>query len=115
MLLIFLKKFLFGPIGHFGPENDTSSKLWNPTKDFLRIFYNETGQEVHENYINGFHERNSYSRQMDIGPKIMHSHNCGSTARSFFRFCTIKETKRQIKIKLIVFLEKILFRAIGPF
>ena len=57
MFLLYLEKFLFGLLGHFGLENDASSELWIGSKDFLKIFQNEKGQAVCENYINGFSQK----------------------------------------------------------
>ena len=46
MLLLFPEKFLFGLIGHFGPENDASVELWIRSKDFLKTFHNERYKKV---------------------------------------------------------------------
>lgn len=74
MLLLFLKKkFMFGSMGHFSPENNASSELWICFKDFFRIFHNEGGQEVHENYI----------KLVILAPKMTHGHNSGSTLKVF--------------------------------
>ena len=35
----------------------------------FEILHNERGQEVHENYINGFSETNSHLGKWAIGPK----------------------------------------------
>ena len=50
-----------------------------------------------------------------LGPKIVHSHNCrfahphnsGSTRRILFTFCTIKGSKRQMRMIVIIFQNKI--------
>ena len=47
MLLLFPKKILLAPMGHFGPEYDASLEFWICFKDFLKIFHNERGQESH--------------------------------------------------------------------
>ena len=57
MLLLFLKKKkknLFGLLGHFGQKNNASSELCIGSKDFLKIFQNEKGQELCENYVKDF-------------------------------------------------------------
>ena len=52
-----MKKFLLGPIGCSGPKNGASSELWICSKDFISIFHNKTGQDLHENYDDDFSER----------------------------------------------------------
>ena len=47
MLLLFPKKILLAPMGHFGPEYDVSLEFLICFKDFLKIFHNERGQESH--------------------------------------------------------------------
>ena len=45
-------------MGHFGPENVTSSQFWIGSKNFFKILRNERGrQQIHGNYINGFSEK----------------------------------------------------------
>ena len=44
-------------MGHFRPKNGTCSLLWICSKDFFEILHNESGQEVHGTYINGFPEK----------------------------------------------------------
>lgn len=39
--MLFPKIFLFRSVGHFGPENDASYKLWIHSKDFQEIFHDE--------------------------------------------------------------------------
>ena len=52
-------------MGHFGPENEVSSELWICSKDFFKTFHNKGGQEIYENYINGFSKKISFRA---IGP-----------------------------------------------
>ena len=42
--------------GHFRCKNGTALYLWICSKSFLKILPNESSQEVHGNYINGFFE-----------------------------------------------------------
>ena len=45
----------------------------------------------------------------DLKPRIhILSHNSGSAVRIVLQFCTMKGTKRDMKIKLMVFLKEIL-------
>ena len=54
-------------------------------KDFFKILHNEMGQEVHENYINGFSEKILiWGKWTILGPKIACPHNFGTTLRIFF-------------------------------
>ena len=91
---------------HFGPQNNGSSELWICTNDFLKMFHTERVQEVHEIYINGFSKKKPFLGKWAIlGPKMMHGHKSGSALKIFFKFCTIKEAKKYIKIILIFFLK----------
>ena len=38
MFFLFLKKLLFGPVGHFVSENVVFSELWIHSKDFKKGF-----------------------------------------------------------------------------
>ena len=59
-LMVFLKKYNLGQMGHFGPENGVSLYLWILSKEFFKILLNERGREVDESYINGFSGKNSH-------------------------------------------------------
>ena len=63
--MVFLKKISSGQMRHFRPKNDVSSYLWISSNSFFEILHNEKGQEVRENYINDFSEKNIFSA---IGP-----------------------------------------------
>ena len=41
-----------------------------------------------------------------LGPKIAHPLNSGSAGRSFFKFCKMKWTNRQMKMIIIIFSKK---------
>ena len=102
-------------MGHFGPENEVSSELWICSKDFFKTFHNKGGQEIYENYINGFSKKNLIQGNWSIlGPKITHCRNSGSAPTIFLKFCLIKRIKRYMKSMSLVFLKKV-FRASGPF
>ena len=93
-------------MGHFGPENDVSLKLWICSNYFFKISHNERGQEVRKNYV-------VFSEKLFIGekwavldPKMLHDHNSLSIQRFFYNIFTVKEAKRYIKIILMVFQKK---------
>lgn len=87
------------------------------------MLHNERGQKLYENYINSFLEEIISGKWAILGPKMTHGHNSGSSPRIFLKSCTIKETKRYIKITLTIFLmqkyingfSEIGFRTIGSF
>ena len=56
---------------YFGPTNDkVSSLLWIYFKNFFKIFHNESGKDVHENWISGFSKKKILFRAMvPFGPK----------------------------------------------
>ena len=116
MFLLFSKKLLFEHMGHFGPENDVSLKLWICSNYFFKISHNERGQEVCKNYV-------VFSEKLFIGgkwvvldPKMLHDHNSVSIQRFFYNIFTVKEAKRYIKIILMVFQKKkSSFRVTGSF
>ena len=58
------KNYLLGQMGHFGPENGTSSQLWIFFKDFFEILQEILQEVVHGNYVYGFSEKNYHSGQM---------------------------------------------------
>ena len=60
--------------------------------------------------INRFSEKNSHLAKWAIlGPKMMHPHNSGSAVRIIFKFRTIKEANRYMKMILMIFLKKKIF------
>ena len=60
--------------------------------------------------------KNSCLEQMGhLGPRTAHSHISGSAVSIVLQFCTMKGAKKDMKIILMVFLRKILFRAIRSF
>ena len=61
-----------------------------------------------------FQKNSSGGNWPNVGPKIMHAHNPGFTSRISLKFATIK-AKSHFKVILVVFLKKIIFRAIGTF
>ena len=50
-----------------------------------------------------------------IGTKMVRPDNSGSAVRIVLQFCTIKGSKRFMKIVLMVFLKKILYGTIWSF
>ena len=44
-------------MGHFGPENGTSSKLWIGSKNFFEILHNEIGNRYMKILLVVFRER----------------------------------------------------------
>ena len=57
-----------------------------------------------------------YLGQMShLGSKMVHPHNSGSAVRIVLQFHTMTGAKRDMEITLMIFLEKILFRAIWSF
>ena len=99
------KKILFRTMGHFDLKNGMSSELWI----LFLILHNEGGQEIHESYFNSSFPKNSSSGQVGhfMCKKDAWSQLSESTVRIFVKFCTIKETRRYIKIILMVFLKKV--------
>ena len=65
-------------MGQFGPENDASSK------EFSNNFHNERGQELHENHINGFSEKNLGQLGI-LGLKMAYLHNSGPALMIFYK------------------------------
>ena len=54
-------------MGHLRPRmSHPASQLWISCKDYFTILHNEMGQEICENYINGFSEKNSVHSNMVI-------------------------------------------------
>ena len=53
--------------------------------------------------INGSYQKNFRGKWAILGMKMAHSHNSGSAVRIVLQFCTIKGTKRYMKILLVVF------------
>ena len=45
-------------------------------------------------------------KRVILGIKMVRPHNFGSAVRIFLKFCTMKGTKRYIKLILMVFLKK---------
>lgn len=71
---------------HFGPENDASPELLICFEDFSKIFFNEMGQEAHENYINGFCKKILVLLKWGIGgPNMKHPHNSGFALKIFLK------------------------------
>ena len=69
---------MFRLMGQFGPENDASSK------EFSNNFHNERGQELHENHINGFSEKNLGQLGI-LGLKMAYLHNSGPALMIFLQ------------------------------
>ena len=85
MLLLHLKKILFGSLRHSGQENDASSEICIGFKDFLKIFQNENSQEICENYINSFSESNFIQGNLEIlDPKLISPYYSRFFLRMFF-------------------------------
>ena len=58
-------------MGHLEPRMSIpASQLWIRCKDCFTILHNETGQERHGNYINGFSERNLIQSNLIILEQI---------------------------------------------
>ena len=117
--MVSVKKFSFGANGLFWPKYGMLSQPWIHSKDFFEIKYNERSQGVHENYINGFFEKNILSKWAILGSKMVRLHNSRSTLRIlfffFFEFSTIKGNKRFMKFKLMVFPKNIWLGQIDHF
>ena len=83
---------------------------------FLKILDKERGQEAYKNHINGFSKKIWFVGKWTIlGPKLVCPRNTVYALRSFSKFCTMKGAKRHMKITLMVFRKKVLFKANGPF
>ena len=77
------KKFSFGEMGHFGPKNSGSAE---------RIFFKFCPVKGANN-IKGmritliiFQQKFVWGKWTILGPKIVHSHNSGSSVRTFLNF-----------------------------
>ena len=57
ILMVFLKKILFGAIWSFGPNMVRPHKFGSALSFFL-ILHNKKGQEVHESFISCFSRKN---------------------------------------------------------
>ena len=54
-------------MGYLGPRmSHLASELWICCNDCFTFLHNEMGQEICENYINGFSEKNSVHSNMVI-------------------------------------------------
>ena len=57
ILLLLLQILLFGSMGQFDPKRTQPHNSTTALRIFFQTFYNESGQQVHENYINGFSKK----------------------------------------------------------
>ena len=72
ILMIISKKFLFGANELLRTQNDASSQLWIRCKNYFTILYDVIASETYQKYINGFSQKNFYSRQLcHFGPKMV--------------------------------------------
>ena len=55
----------------------------------------------YKNHNNVFFKKNSFGQMDHFGPKMMHYENFESTPIIFLKFCTMKGSKRYIKILLL--------------
>ena len=92
-------------MGHLGPRmSHPALQFWIRCKDYFTIFHNERGQKRHANYINGFSEKNLIQHFGHFGTKMGWTPlNFESALRFLYKFCTIKRTKRYMKVLLVVF------------
>ena len=80
----------------------------------FKFLHNERGQEVYENYNDGFSEKILIlGKWFILVLKLVHPHKSGSALRIFLNFSTMKGVKRYIKVVLVVFLKKFTFGADG--
>ena len=74
---------------------------------FLTILDKERGEEAYKNHINGFSKKIWFVGKWAIsGPKLVCPRNSVYALRSLSKFCTMKRTKRHMKIILMVFPKK---------
>ena len=57
--------------------------------------------DPYENYVNDFSKKILLGKWAILVPKTMHCENFGSTVIIFLKFCTIKGSKRYMKILLL--------------
>ena len=122
VLLVFLKKYCFGKMGHF-------AGLILQSKGMLAIFEKKgkKGQNIwkfgqkctkFENILkkgSPMHATITHIKELEyaliLGSKMVGFHNSAPVRRIFCNFSTIKESKRCMKVTLIGFPEKVLFGA----
>ena len=115
------KNFVWGKwvIFDLGPRTShPDSKLWISCKDCFTILHNERGEQRHENYINGFSERN-----LIIFRAIWPFWNKNGMVSSSLWICSqgfllilLKKGDQEVKENFFsCFLRKISFRAIWSF
>ena len=76
------------------------------TLRIFKILYTGKGQELDESNITGFYQKKFSWKMVILGPKMGHPHNSGSALRLFFKFCTMKEADKYMKILSVVFFRK---------
>ena len=53
------------------------SELWICSEIFFRVFHNQKGQDVHEDYVSGFSKKILWDKLDILGPKMTHCHGAG--------------------------------------
>ena len=81
---IFLKKFSFGEMGHFGPKNGTFSQLWICCNNALKFYVGESNNGLYQKFF-------AQDKWAILLPQMAHPYNSGSALRIFLTFCRMKE------------------------
>lgn len=79
---------------HFGPKN-AQLHLSIGSNDFLKILPSQRGQDVHQNFFNGFSKKNLIqSSWLILGRKSMGCYNSGSAPTNFLKILNHESGKK---------------------
>ena len=112
----FSEKVLIRGNGQFWVQKLHILIALDPLEEFFKILHNERAKKLMKIILRIFQKKISGGGGVGrgdkwtiLGPTMVHSHNCGSTVRTFLKLWRMKGANRYMEILLVVFQEFDLF------